>query len=219
MVAQRVRALTGHPVAAICRTVRMARQTAYHVVRPRPPGAYDRADDATVLQQIRAVTNSRATYGYRRIWAMVNRQYRTGYNRKRIRRRLMRRHGLMLAPRVPRRHGRPHPRWCSDIFLIPCWSGEVVSVLFAIDCHDREVPAWVASPRPLTGADVRTLMDRTTRPRRSSGPVLKRVQAPAKAAQPQIAQSGYETSAGIARPLPAKLRVKCLKMLGATLSA
>lgn len=37
---------------------------------------------------------------------------------------------------------------------------EVISVAFAIDCHDREVPAFVASPRPLAGADVRTLMDR-----------------------------------------------------------
>jgi len=45
--------------------------------------------------------------------------------------------------------------------MIPCWSGEVVSVAFAIDSHDREVPAFVASPRPLTGADIRTLMDRT----------------------------------------------------------
>jgi transposase InsO family protein len=141
---------------------------------PQPRwGHYRRAVDATVLQQIHAVTNTRATYGYRRVWAMVNRQFRAGYNRKRIRR-VMRMHGLMLAPRVHRRHrrhGRPHlghvessasnQRWRSDIFLIPCWSGEVVSVLFAIDCHDREVPAWVASPRPLTGADVRTLMDRT----------------------------------------------------------
>jgi len=42
-----------------------------------------------------------------------------------------------------------------------CWSGEVVSVVFALDCHDREVPAWLASPRPLTGADVRTPTDRT----------------------------------------------------------
>jgi hypothetical protein len=39
-----------------------------------------------VRQQIHAVTNSRATYGYRRVWAMVNRQFRAGYNRKRIRR-------------------------------------------------------------------------------------------------------------------------------------
>ena len=37
----------------------------------------------------------------------------------------------------------------------------MVSVAFAIDCHDREVPAYVASPRPLTGAHIRTLMDRT----------------------------------------------------------
>jgi putative transposase len=72
---------------------------------------------------------------------------------------------------VHRRHGRPHlgqiqqpasnQRWCSDVFLIPCWGGEVISVAVAIDCHDREVPAFVASPRPLTGADIRTLMDRT----------------------------------------------------------
>ena len=53
----------------------------------------------------------------------------------------------------------PNQRWCSDVFLIPCWSGEVISVAFAIDCHDREVSAFVASPRPLTGADSRTLMD------------------------------------------------------------
>jgi putative transposase len=157
-------------MSAICSVLGIARRTAYYVVRARPGGRYHRADDPTVLQQIRAVTNSRATYGYRRVWAMVNRTFRGGYNRKRIRR-VMQLHGLMLAPRVHRRHGRPHvgqiqqpasnQRWCSDVFLIPCWSGEVISVAFAIDCHDREVPAFVASPRPLTGADIRTLMDRT----------------------------------------------------------
>ncbi len=161
--------MTAHPVSAICRVLGIARQTAYYVRQPRPPGFYHRAEDDTVLQQIRAVTNSRATYGYRRVWAMVNRHFRTGYNRKRIRR-VMRRHGLMLAPRVHRRHGRPHlgqvqrptsnQRWCSDVFLIPCWSGEVLSVAFAIDCHDRELLAWTASPRSLTGADIRTLMDK-----------------------------------------------------------
>jgi hypothetical protein len=55
--------VTQHPVAAICRTLRIARQTAYHQLRARPAGFYRRADDETVLQQIRAVTNSRATYG------------------------------------------------------------------------------------------------------------------------------------------------------------
>jgi putative transposase len=155
--------VTQHPVAAICRTLlRIARQTAYHRLRSRPASFYHRADDETVLQQIRAVTNSRATYGYRRVWAMVNRTNRAGSNRKRIRR-LMRLHDLMLPPRVHRRHGRQpvsNQRWCSDVFLLPCWSGEVLSVAFAIDCHDREVFAWTASPRPLTGADIRTLMDK-----------------------------------------------------------
>src|SRR5262249_5914540 len=169
VVAQRVRAVTGRSVTTICQTLGVARRTAYHASPSRPPGSYRRADDAAVLQQIRAVTNSRATYGYRRVWAMVNRTFRAGYNRKRIRR-VMRLHGLMLTPSVHRRHGRPHlgqvqqpasnQRWCSDVFLIPCWSGEVLSVAFAIDCHDREVPAWIASPRPLSGAAIRTLMDR-----------------------------------------------------------
>jgi putative transposase len=157
-------------MTAICAVLGIARRSAYYVARARADGRHHRATDDTVLQQIRAVTNSRATYGYRRVWAMVNRTFRAGYNRKRIRR-VMQLHGLMLLPRVHRRHGRPHlgqiqqaasnQRWCSDVFLIPCWSGEVLSVAFAIDCHDREVPAYVASPRSLTGADIRTLMDRT----------------------------------------------------------
>ncbi len=147
----------------------MARQTAYSPALARPAGCYRRLDDETVLQQIRAVTNSRAPYGYRRGWAMVNRAFRTGYNRKRMRRR-RRMHGLMLPPRVHRRPGRPHrgqvqqptsnQRWCSDMFLIPCWSGEVVSVAFAIDGHDREAFAWTGSPRPLNGGDIRTLLDK-----------------------------------------------------------
>ena len=157
-------------MTVICAVLRIARRTAYYIARARPGGRQHRVTDDTVLQQIRAVTNSRATYGYRRVWARVNRTFRTRYNRKRIRR-VMQLHGLMLTPRVHRRHGRPHlgqiqqpaanQRWCSDVFLIPCWSGEVISVAFAIDGHDREVPAFVASPRPLTGADIRTLMDRT----------------------------------------------------------
>ena len=157
-------------MTTICAVLKIARRTAYYRARARPGDRYQRTDDVTVVQQIHAVTKSRATYGYRRVWAMVNRTFRTGYNRKRIRR-VMQLHGLMLAPRVHRRYGRPHvgqiqqpasnQRWCSDVFLIPCWSGEVISVAFAIDCHDREVPAFIASPRPLTGADIRTLMDRT----------------------------------------------------------
>ncbi len=35
--------------------------------------------DETILQQIRAVTSSRATYGHRRVWAMVKRTFRARY--------------------------------------------------------------------------------------------------------------------------------------------
>src|SRR5947207_11976713 len=105
---------------------------------------------------------------------MVNRTFQAGYNRKRIRR-VMQLHGLMLAPRVHRRHGRPdvgqvhqaasNQRRCSDVFLIPCWSGEVISVAFAIDCHDREVSglrrvAAAADGRRQSHADGPTLWAR-----------------------------------------------------------
>ena len=91
----------------------MARQTAYYAACVRPAGFYRRLDDETVLQQIRAVTNSRATYGYRRVWAMVNRTFRAGYNRKRIR--LKRMHARFdVDPLLP---GRP-ANVVIDVFLI-----------------------------------------------------------------------------------------------------
>jgi hypothetical protein len=84
-------------MTAICGVLGIARRTTYYVAQARPDGHHHRAADGAVLQQNRAVTNSRATYGYRRV--MVNRTFRSGYNRKRIRR-VMQLHGLMLAPRV-----------------------------------------------------------------------------------------------------------------------
>ncbi len=158
--------MTGLHLTAICQTLGMARRTANYLLRGRPDGRYHRPADSAVLEQIRAVTNTRATYVYRRVWAMVSRTFRTGYNRTRIRR-VMQLRGLVLVPRVHRRQGRPplgqirqptsNQRWCSDVFVLPCWSGEVLSVAFAIDCHEREVFAWTASTRPLTGADIRPL--------------------------------------------------------------
>jgi putative transposase len=92
-------------MTTICEVLGLPRRTAHYRSRARVDGRYHRADDETVLAQIRAVTNSRATYGYRRVWAIVNRTCRTRYSRKRIRR-VMQLHGLMLPPRVHRRHGR-----------------------------------------------------------------------------------------------------------------
>ena len=39
---------------------------------------------------------------------------------------------------------RSNLRWCSDVFEITCWNGDIVRIVFVIDAHDREVLAWHA---------------------------------------------------------------------------
>jgi transposase InsO family protein len=50
-------------------------------------------------------------------------------------------------------------RWASDGLEIPCWNGEVVRIAFAIDTHDREIIAWVATfGSGISGEMIRDLM-------------------------------------------------------------
>jgi putative transposase len=76
---------------------------------------------------------------------------------------------LLLQPHTARRPLRAHEgtvvapasnqRWASDGFEIPCWNGEVVRIVFAIDTHDREVMAWVATAGAgISGEMVRDIM-------------------------------------------------------------
>lgn len=160
-------------MAAVCRTLKVSRSTAYLRARPRQGRFYRRAEDTEVLYEILAVTRQRASYGVRRTWALVNRGRRergeSPYNRKRIRR-VMRMAGLTLPGKLRRRLSRPHTgrvampgsnqRWCSDGFNIKCWNGETVRVAFALDCHDREAIEHVAAARDLNGHDIRLLLDR-----------------------------------------------------------
>jgi transposase InsO family protein len=121
---------------------------------------------------IHRLVDERPTYGYRRITALLNRvlaaEARPSANHKRIFR-IMKRQGLLLAKHTGRRNGRLHDgkvvvmrsnlRWCSDAFEIGCWNGEVVRIVFAIDAHDREVPAWQAiAGSGIGGSMVRDLM-------------------------------------------------------------
>jgi putative transposase len=124
----------------------------------RRRGPYQREGDDTLLAEIRAITDARSTYGYRRVTALLNRVRRaTGeppVNRKRVLR-LMRRASLTLQPNTARRVIRAHEgtvvaaasnqRWASDGLVIRCWNGEAVHVAFAIDTHDREIMAWVGT--------------------------------------------------------------------------
>src|SRR5262245_27934652 len=81
----------------------------------------------------------------------------------------MKRHGLLLQRHTGRRKGRLHDgkvvvmrsnlRWCSDVFEITCWNGEIVRIVFVIDAHDREVLAWHAvAGAGVSGSMVRDLM-------------------------------------------------------------
>jgi putative transposase len=137
-----------------------------------PRGAYSKAGDEALLPLIRRLVEERPTYGYRRITALVNRtlaaESKAAANHKRVFR-IMKRHGLLLAKHTGRRKGRLHDgkvvvmrsnlRWCSDAFEITCWNREIVRVVFAIDAHDREVPAWHAvAGAGISGSMVRDLM-------------------------------------------------------------
>lgn len=160
--------MTGQKMAPICRTLGISRACAYRESVGRP-ARYARADDRIVTAQIRAVIRTRASYGARRVRALVNREFATTYNLKRIQR-VMEVNGWKLPRSTRRRTGRAHrgliqravsnERWCSDALEIMCWNGEIVQLAFALDCHDREALAHVAAPRDLRGGDIQQLMQR-----------------------------------------------------------
>ena len=101
----------------------------------RPRGRYQKSEDAEMLAAIRTLTDDRPTYGYRRIWALLNRQReqagQTRLNHKRIYR-LMSQNGLLLQRYTGKPPGRAHDKqittirpnlkWTLDGFEIACWN-------------------------------------------------------------------------------------------------
>ncbi len=169
--------MTGRKLAPICRTLGISRACAYRESVGRP-ARYARAEDRVVTVQIRTVIRTRASYGARRVRALVNREFATGYNLKRIQR-VMELNGWKLPRATRRRTGRAHrgliqrdvsnERWCSDVLEIACWNGEIVQLGFALDCHDREALAHVAAPRDLLGPDIQCLMHQAVARRYGDG--------------------------------------------------
>jgi len=80
----------GLPVKRVADTLDVSRSQLHSRLREgsRPRGRYQKSEDAVILASIRTLTDDRPTYGYRRIWALLNRQREsTGLsrlNRKRI---------------------------------------------------------------------------------------------------------------------------------------
>ncbi len=166
---------------AVADTLGVARSHLHEKVRrpAKPRGIYSKPGEETLLPVIRGLVDKRPTYGYRRITALVKRalaaEMKPAANHKRVFR-IMKRHGLLLARHTGRRNGRLHDgkvvvmrsnlRWCSDGFEIDCWNGEIVRLAFAIDAHDREVPAWRAvAGAGISGSMVRDLMLETVEKR------------------------------------------------------
>ncbi len=148
--------------------------------RPRR-GPQERAGDVELAGAVRRLVDARPTYGYRRIAALLKRERRSDgmapVNAKRVYR-LMKKQGLLLERHTGRRRVREHDgqvatirsnsRWCSDALEFTCWSGEVVRVAFALDCHDREVISWVATTAGISGEMIRDMMVRSVEQRFSS---------------------------------------------------
>lgn len=137
----------------------------------KPRRLYHKADDAWLLPLIHRIADSRPTYGYRRVGALLNQelasQDKLPVNHKRVYR-VMRQNRLLLARHTGRGRQVPHQgkvitlksnqRWCSDSFEIPCWNGETVRVAFALDTCDREAISWVATTAGISGEMIRDIM-------------------------------------------------------------
>ena len=138
---------------------------------PRRRGRYTKADDAWLLPMIRRIADGRASYGYRRVTVLLNRELRregnAPVNHKRVYR-LMSQNGLLLARHTGRGRQVNHDgkvitlrsslRWCSDTFEIPCWNGEKVRVAFVLDTCDREAIRHVGTTAGISGEMIRDLM-------------------------------------------------------------
>jgi putative transposase len=137
---------------------------------PTERGPYDKADDEALLARIEPIIKKRATYGYRRVTAMLNEQ--PGHdpvNHKRVYR--VMKQAELLLPKYSSKPERPHNgkvitlksdlRWCSDCFEIRCWNGEKVFVTFSLDCCDREAIAWRGQTAHFCGQDIQDLMAMT----------------------------------------------------------
>ena len=126
---------------------------------------YANKTDSDILPEIKKIIKARASYGYKRVTAILHRKGMT-INHKRVYR-IMKEHKLLLqkhSQRDTRTHDgkvatlKSNLRWCSDAFRIQCWNGEHLEVAFSLDCCDREAISWVTSTRGIDSTLIRDLM-------------------------------------------------------------
>lgn len=131
---------------------------------------YNKQQDEELLPYIREIIDAKASYGYRRVTALLNRKLmvenKEKVNHKRVYR-IMRQHCLLLpvyGKKPQRTHDgkvitlKSNTRWCSDAFAIQCFNGDRIFVAFAMDSCDREVLGYISSTIGIDGAAIRDLM-------------------------------------------------------------
>lgn len=150
-------------MSAIAESLGVSRTSVYR--EPRESSRRVTFGDEELVERIKLIVEAKPTFGYRRVTATLRREGRR-VNHKRIYR-LMKVAGLLLERFAPKPE-RPHDgkvitlksdlRWCTDAFMIRCWSGESVHVAFSLDCCDREAISFVAADAHLNGEDIRDLI-------------------------------------------------------------
>ena len=124
-------------------------------------------DDVTLLALIRAIfSDSRQTYGHRRIKRVLNKQYHRSVSNQRVRRLMAEaglvpvqtrrfkattnsKHNLPVAPNLLEQNftaAKPGEKWCGDITYIATAEGWLY-LATVIDLYSRRVVGWAVGPR------------------------------------------------------------------------
>lgn len=148
----------------VCRVIGKPRSWWYYRQRARRGRRFRRPELEAMIQHL--LKGSPASYGYRRIHALLKRRG-VRCNPKTVWRVLQRRGWLSSSrtrrERPGRRHegqvrvAEPNRRWASDITGIRAWDGRKGRLAIMIDCADRMVLAWRFAPR-ITATDLAEML-------------------------------------------------------------
>jgi len=156
---------TGHSVTVVCRALGKPRSWFYYQRRQRGDRRPARRPDVEAALR-RLLQGSPASYGYRRLYALLKRAG-VQCNPKTVWRIVQRRGWLATGRSRVRRSGRRHEgqvqvpesnrRWASDITGIRAWNGQKGRLAILIDCADRMILAWRFARR-ITAEDLAEML-------------------------------------------------------------
>jgi putative transposase len=152
-----------YPISLLCRVLGVSR-SGFHAWQRRPPSDRELAD-AWLVERIRGIhTESRQTYGARRVHrALRHRGVHVGRKRverlmrkerlsglvpKRYRRTTIRVPGVRVADDLVDRNFKttaPNQLWCADIKYVRTWQGWLY-LAAVMDCYSRRIVGWSMRP-------------------------------------------------------------------------